>query len=111
MKGLLGGHLMIGNSDRRTEKRVWLKMPLTISQENGKKQSPTAVGETINVSRHGACLIVDSDLGIGDALTLNLFGSDNQKAISGRVTWQDPVGIRQRIGVRFDTEPADWVIA
>jgi len=102
---------MSDNSDRRTEKRVWLKMPLTISRENGRKQSPTAIGETINVSRHGACLIADSDLGIGDALTLFLFGTESQKAISGHVTWQDPVGVRQRIGVRFDAEPADWVIA
>ena len=102
---------MIDNSDRRTEKRVWLKMPLTISQHTGRKQSPTAFVETINVSRHGACLLTDCEIGIGDSLTLFLFGSDNEKAISGHVTWQDPVGIRQRIGVRFDTEPADWVIA
>ena len=88
---------MVDNSDRRTEKRVWLKMPLTISRENGKKQSPTTVAETINVSRHGVCLIVDNDLGIGDALTLYLFGSDNQKAISGRVTWQDPVLLIVRV--------------
>jgi hypothetical protein len=102
---------MIDSSDRRAEKRVWLKMPLTIGQENGRTPSPTAFGETINVSRHGACLIADSNLGIGDALTLFLFGSDNPKTISGRVTWQDPVGVRQRIGVRFDAEPADWIIA
>jgi len=101
---------MSGNNERRTEKRVWLKMPLTISQQTGDSKTPTALVETINVSRHGACLITDGEIGIGDSLTL--FLSDETKdSIVGHVTWQDFVGIRQRVGVRFDCEPTNWIIA
>jgi len=85
---------MNSNMDRRIEKRVWLKMPLTISQETGTPKSPTALVETINVSRHGACLLTDCQIEIGDSLTLFPTGNETDTAITGRVTWQDLVGVR-----------------
>jgi|SRR5947209_3168987 len=101
----------LSGSERRTEKRVWLKIPVTINKSRQSGASYTSIGETLNVSRHGACLISDCELAQGDALSLVTFGASSADAIPGHVTWSEPVGLRHRIGVRFDNDPIDWIIA
>lgn len=77
-------------SRRRRSTRFKMKIPLSVQVGSGSQLH----GETISVSKHGACIrvLTGESLTCGDSIQVTL--RSNRKEQSARVVWVDKVGAR-----------------
>ena len=63
-------------------------IPITLTTSKDKIQSK---GETINISKHGLCVKLDTDIPVSERVELGIYLHDNKNVLSkGRVIWKEP---------------------
>jgi hypothetical protein len=96
--------LPAGGSERRSEVRVPVDLPVTCREKGS--EGETIAGQTGNISRGGLLLRLSQPLPPGTMVDFTLHGTEGPIQGEGEVVWMDPPGERTpgvpiKHGVRF----------
>ncbi|HZS48657.1 MAG TPA: PilZ domain-containing protein [Blastocatellia bacterium] len=97
-------------SNRRSEKRVPLKITIAISGRDVNDRAFIEDTETENVSRTGACIITGHELRVGESLEVSALQGNFRSPAVIQIMWIDNKDGRRRIGVKFLGETKNWII-
>jgi PilZ domain-containing protein len=96
---------------KRKETRVLLSIPVVIEGTDTDNQHFIEETTTENVSKLGACIVVDRVLKLGSIISLSAFqGKFNCKA-EVKAIWIDESEKKKKVGVRFIESPVNWVVS
>jgi PilZ domain len=96
---------------KRKEARILLSVPVTIEgldEANAPFREDTI---TDNVSKNGACIVVNRVLKLGSIVTVTAFQGKFKCAGEIRAHWVDDNDKKKKIGIRFTGPPANWVVS
>lgn len=97
-------------SNRRSEKRVPLRIGITIAGRDANEHQFVEETETENVSRTGACIITGHELRVGESLEISALQGNFRAHAVIQIMWIDNKDGRRRIGVKFLGEAKNWII-
>jgi hypothetical protein len=96
---------------KRKQTRILLSIPVTIEGVD-ESQTPYRVDTvTENVSKGGACIIVDRPFSLGSIVTVSASQGKFKCKCEIRAHWVDDNDRRKRIGVQFLETPVNWVVS
>ena len=96
---------------KRKETRILLTIPVIVE---GTDEGNAAFREetvTENVSKGGACIIVDRILRLGAIVTVSAFQGKFKCQGEVRAIWVDDHDRRKKAGVRFTQPTTNWVVS
>ncbi|MEW5976195.1 MAG: PilZ domain-containing protein [Acidobacteriota bacterium] len=96
---------------KRTEPRISLTIPVSVEGVDLSGQSFLDETITENVSRNGACLILERDLKIGLTLVVTANEGKFKSEATVRGVWIDEKDGRTKVGVQFTPPVRNWVIS
>jgi hypothetical protein len=92
------------------EGRITLEIPVAIEGEDAASAAFNQTAFTENVSRHGACILVDRDLKVGSTLKISAFRGKFQNQAMVMSIWIDDQDQKRRAGLRFTEPIRNWVV-
>jgi hypothetical protein len=95
---------------KRKETRVLLAVPVIIEGLDAENQHFVEEARTENVSRSGACIIVERVLKLGSIISLTAFQGKFSSKAEVKAVWFDEGEREKKIGVRFVEPPTNWVV-
>lgn len=96
---------------KRREARILLSVPVTIE---GLDESDAAFREdtvTENVSKNGACIVVNRGLKLGSLITVTAFQGKFRCKGEIRAHWVDDNDRKKKIGIQFVEPTVNWVVS
>jgi hypothetical protein len=96
---------------KRKETRVLLAIPVVI--EGADSDNLHFIEETMteNVSKLGACIVVDRVLKLGSFISLTAFQGKFSCKAEVKAIWIDESEKKKKVGVRFVEPPVNWVVS
>lgn len=96
---------------KRKETRVLLAVRVIIEGVDAENQPFVEEAMTENVSKSGACIIIDRVLKLGSIVNLVAFQGKFSSKAEVKALWFDEGEKRKKVGVRFVEPPSNWVIS
>ena len=98
---------------KRKETRVLLAIPVVIEGVDVDNQPFIEETTTDNVSKLGACIVVNQDLKLGSFISLTAFQGKFSCKAEVKAVWLDESEKKKKkkIGVRFVEPPVNWVVS
>jgi PilZ domain len=96
---------------KRKETRVLLAIPMLIEGEDAENQHFMEETMTENVSKLGACIVVDRVLKLGSIINLSAFQGKFSCKAEVKAIWIDETQKKKKVGVRFVEQPTNWVVS
>ncbi len=96
---------------RRKEARILLSVPVTIEGLDHDNAPFSEETVTENVSKNGACILVNRILKLGSVVTVLAFQDKFKCKGEIRAHWVDESDQKKRIGVQFVEAPINWVVS
>jgi len=97
-------------ANRRSEKRVPLRINIKIAGKDKNNRPFVEETETENVSKSGACIITEHELEVGEILEISALKDRFRSPAVIQIMWIDNRDGRRRIGVRFLGDVKNWII-
>ena len=95
---------------KRKETRILLAIPVVIEGADSDNQHFIEETTTENVSKLGACIMVDRVLKLGSIISLTAFQGKFSCKAEVKAIWIDESERKKKIGVRFVEPPINWVV-
>ena len=95
---------------KRKETRILLAIPVVIEGEDSDNQHFIEETTTENVSKLGACIVVDRVLKLGSIISLTAFQGKFSCKAEVKAVLIDESERKKKIGVRFVEPPINWVV-
>ncbi len=95
---------------KRREPRILLTIPVVIEGLDEHEAAFCEETVTENVSKQGACIVVDRILRLGTIITVAAFQGKFKCKGEIRAIWVDDNDRRKRIGVQFTEPTSNWVV-
>ena len=96
---------------KRKETRILLAIPVVIEGADAENQHFIEETTTENVSKWGACIVVDRILKLGSIISLTAFQGKFSCQAEVKAVWIDESEKRKKVGVRFVEPPKNWVLS
>jgi len=95
---------------KRKETRVLLAVPVVIEGLDAENQHYIEEAWTENVSKSGACIVVERVLKLGSIISLTAFQGEFTSKAEVKAVWFDEGERQKKIGVRSIEPPTNWVV-
>ena len=96
---------------KRKETRILLAIPVVIEGEDADNQHFIEETTTENVSKLGACVVVNRVLKLGSVISLAAFQGKFSCKAEVKALWIDEIEKKKKVGVRFVEPPVNWVVS
>ena len=96
---------------KRKETRILLTIPVVLEGSDDGNVAFREETVTENVSKSGACIIVDRILRLGSIVTVSALQGKFKCQGEVRAIWVDDHDRRKKAGVRFTQPTTNWVVS
>ncbi|MFN8006464.1 MAG: PilZ domain-containing protein [Terriglobia bacterium] len=96
---------------KRKETRVLLAIPVVLEGADADDQHFIEETTTENVSKLGACVLVDHILKLGSIVKLTAFQGKFICNAEVKAVWMDESEMKKKVGIRFVETPKNWVLS
>jgi PilZ domain len=96
---------------KRKETRILLTIPVVIEGADSDNQNFIEETTTENVSKFGACILVDRVLKLGSIISITAFQGKFICKAEVKAVWIDESERKKKVGVRFVEPPVNWVVS
>jgi hypothetical protein len=96
---------------KRKETRVLLSIPVVVEGEDTDNQHFIEETTTENVSKLGACVVVNRVLKLGSVISISALQGKFSCKEEVKAIWIDESEKKKKVGVRFVEPPINWVVS